>query len=229
MLVPEEIVTGEPVAFSVPDREAFDPVLTLPKFKFAGDSVNCPGVLSLPDNAMLSCGLEASEIIERFPVIEPATFGVKTTANVRLCPAPKFVGSNKLLAVNATLDKLTCEILTLVVPVLVRTSVKVCEVPGRRLPKLRLAGAGAIWPAVAIPEPDNPTLAVTVVEDAYLVAKLSLSESYLVVEDVYLRLRGRLNVCAEALTRTDPLSVPTDGGVKVTLSCALCPGARVSG
>ena len=40
VLVPEEIVTGEPVALSVPDRDAFDPVLTLPKFKFAGDSVN---------------------------------------------------------------------------------------------------------------------------------------------------------------------------------------------
>ena len=84
MLVPEEIVTGEPVALSVPDRDVFELVLTLPKFKFAGDSVNWPGALSLPDSAMFSCGLEASERIESFPVIEPATLGVKTTPNVTL-------------------------------------------------------------------------------------------------------------------------------------------------
>ncbi len=40
VVVPDEIVTGEPVALSVPDREAFDPVLTLPKFKAVGVSVN---------------------------------------------------------------------------------------------------------------------------------------------------------------------------------------------
>ena len=84
VLVPEEIVTDEPVADSVPDRDVFDPVLTLPKFKFVGDSVNWPGALSLPDRAMLSCGLEASERIESFPVTDPATLGVKTTPNVTL-------------------------------------------------------------------------------------------------------------------------------------------------
>jgi len=63
LLVPEEIVTGEPVALSVPDRDVFEPVLTLPKFKFAGDSVNWPGALSLPESAMFSCGFEASERI----------------------------------------------------------------------------------------------------------------------------------------------------------------------
>jgi len=151
---------------------------------------------------MFSCGLEASERIERFAVIEPETLGVKTTPNVRLCPAARFAGSDKPLAVNAALDKLACETVTLVVPVLVRTSVKVCEVPGRRLPKLRLAGKGAIWPAAEIPEPDNATVAV-------------------VVDEAVFHLRGRFEVCVEALTTTDPLSVPTAGGVKMTFSCAL--------
>ena len=36
---------------------------------------------------------------------------------------------------NIALDILACEIVTLVVPVLVRVSFKVCEVPGRRLPE----------------------------------------------------------------------------------------------
>jgi len=182
VVVPDEIVTGEPVALSVPDKEVFDPVLTLPKFKAEGATVNCPGAFSLPDSAMFNCGFEASERIERFPVIEPETLGVKTTPNVRLCPAPKLAGRDKPLAVNAALDTLACETVTLVVPVLVRTSVKVCEVPGRRFPKLRLPGEGVIWPAAEIPEPDSATVAVIVVEDAYL------------------HLRGRFQVCVPALT-----------------------------
>ena len=195
----------------MPDRDAFDPVLTLPKIKFAGDSVNWPGALSLPASAMFSCGLEASERIESFPVMDPATLGVKTTPNVTLLPAPKIDGRDKLLAVNIALDILACEIVTLVVPVLVRVSFKVCEVPGRRLPKVRLAGEAEIWPAAEIPGPDTATVAEVVVEAAYP------------------HLRWRLHVCVEALTRTEPLRAPTAGGVKVTFRSALCPGESVNG
>ena len=181
MLVPEEIVIDEPVALRVPDRVAFEPVLTLPKFKAVGASVNWPGVLPLPDSAMFSCGLEASERIERFPVIDPATLGVKTTPNVTLLPDPKVAGRDKVLAANIALDILACEMVTLVVPVLVRVSFKVCEVPGRRLPKCRLVGEAEIWPAAEIPEPDKATVAVVVVEEAYP------------------HLRWRFHVCVAAL------------------------------
>jgi hypothetical protein len=92
---------------------------------------------------------------------------------------------------------------TLVVPVLVRVSFKVCEVPGGRLPKVRLAGEAEIWPAAEIPEPDKATVAVVVVEEAYP------------------HLRWRFHVCVAALTRTEPLSVPTAGGVKVTFRSTL--------
>ena len=84
VVVPDEIVTGEPVALSVPDKEAFDPVPTLPKFKAVGVNISCPEAFSLPDSAMFNCGLEALERIESLPVLEPATLGVKTTPNVTL-------------------------------------------------------------------------------------------------------------------------------------------------
>ena len=213
VVVPDEMVIGEPVALSVADRDAFDPVLTLPKFNAVGVTVSCPGVVPLPDSGIFNCGLEASERIERFPEIEPETLGVKTTGNVRLCPAPRIAGSDKPLTVNAALDTPACETVRVVVPVLVRVSVKVCELPNRRLPKVRLAGEAAIWPVAEIPDPDNATVAVASV----------------VVEEAYFHLRGRFQVCVEALTRTEPLSVPTAGGVKVTFSCALCPGERVNG
>ena len=160
---------------------------------------------------MFSCGLEASEKIESFPVIDPAALGVKTTPNVTLLPAPKVAGRDKVLAVNIALDILACEIVILVVPVLVRVSFKVCEVPGGRLPKLKVVGEAEIWPAARIPEPDKATVAVVVVEEAYP------------------HLRRRFHVCVEALTRTEPLSLPTAGGVKVTFRSALCPGESVNG
>jgi hypothetical protein len=40
VLAPDEIVTGEPVALSVPDRDAFEPLLTLPKFKAVGTVIS---------------------------------------------------------------------------------------------------------------------------------------------------------------------------------------------
>ena len=144
VLVAEEIVTDEPVALSVPVRDVLDPVLTLPKLNPVGMSLNCPGVFPLPASAMLSCGLEALEKIARVPETEPETAGVKRTLNVRLCPAPRLVGSDKPLIVNAPLDMLACETVTLVVPVLLSVSVKVWEPPGGRFPKLRLAGEAAI-------------------------------------------------------------------------------------
>lgn len=131
VLVPVEIVTGEPVALSVPVRDVFDPVLTRPKFKVAGVSVNCPGVFPFPDGAMFNRGSEAFEKIARLPEIEPETLGVKTIPNVRLCPAAKLAGRDKPLAVNAALDNPACETVTRVAPVLVRVSVKVCELPRR--------------------------------------------------------------------------------------------------
>jgi hypothetical protein len=140
VLPPEEIVTGEPVALSVPDKEALDPVLTLPKFNAVGASVNCPDAVSLPERGMFSCGSAALDRIARLPETEPDAVGMKTTLKVRLCPAPIFAGNDNPLALNAALDMPACEIVTLLVPLLVRFSVKVWELPAGRLPKLRVAG-----------------------------------------------------------------------------------------
>ncbi len=49
-----------------------------------------------------------------------------------------------------------------------------------------------------------------------------------VVVEAYVRL-WCLQVCAEALTDTEPMSLPTAGGVNATFRRALCPGERVNG
>jgi hypothetical protein len=209
VLAPEEIVTGEPIALNVPVMDALDPGLTLPKFSALGASVNWPDAVSLPERAMFNCEFDALERIARVPVTGPEAAGVKTTLNVRLCPAPIFAGNDNPLALNAALDMPTCEIVTLLVPVLVRVSGKIWELPGGRLPKLRLADEAAIWPAAEIPEPVNATLVVVV--------------------EAYPHLRWWcLQGCPAALTDTEPLSVPTAAGLKVMSRRALCPGERVN-
>ena len=40
--------------------------------------------------------------------------------------------------------------------------------PGKRLPKVRIAGAGAIWPVADIPEPDKVAVALVVEDDVHL-------------------------------------------------------------
>jgi hypothetical protein len=211
VLPPEEIVTDEPVALSVPVKDAFDPVVTLSKFSAEGVAVNCPAGFSLPDKAMFSCGLEASERIARLPETEPEAVDVKTTLNVRLCPAPRLAGSDKPLTENAPLDMAACETMILAVPLLFRVSVKVREPPAGRFPKLRLPGEAAIRPAAAIPEPVKATLVMVVV-----------------VVEAYLHLRC-LHVCADPLTETEPMSLPTERGVNAMFRRALCPGERVNG
>ena len=158
----EETVTGDLVALRIPFKETLDPALTLPKFNVAGATVNCPSAVSLPDSAMCSCGLEAFEFTKRVPEVVPEMVGANTTLKVRLCPAFRLTGSTKPLNVNALLDTETCETVTLVFPRFVRVSINILDPPAVRLPKLRIAGEGAIIPspsARGIPEPDRATVA----------------------------------------------------------------------
>jgi len=48
------------------------------------------------------------------------------------------------------------------------------------------------------------------------------------VVEAYFHLR-RFQVCVEVLTDTEPVSLPTAGGVNATFRSALCPGERVNG
>jgi len=54
------------------------------KFKLVGLAVRDPGVAAVPDNAILSVGLEALLPIATLPFIVPALVGAKATLNVVL-------------------------------------------------------------------------------------------------------------------------------------------------
>jgi hypothetical protein len=208
VLAADDSVTDELLAVSVPLRDALDPSETLPKLSVAGVTVNCPTAAPAPDRAMPSCESDALERMVKVPEIEPEAVGENTTLNVRLCPTDRITGNDGPLNANAALDMLAPEIVAVALPVFVSVSVSVCEVPGRMVPKLRLGDDAAIWPMV--PAPESVPVATTIVLLAF-----HFFEPF------------ALGV--EALTATEPLSMPVAGGVKVTFTFTLCPGERVYG
>ena len=83
-----EIVRLEPplfVSVSVSDFEL--PTVTLPKLKLVGFADSVPGVTPVPESAMFSGELEASEIIARLPLTAPVAVGANFTEKLALCPA----------------------------------------------------------------------------------------------------------------------------------------------
>jgi hypothetical protein len=128
----------------VPFNAALEPSVTLPKFNAVGVSVSCPTVAPVPVSAVFNCASDALEKIASVPDTDPDAVGENTTLNVRLCPAARLAGNDRPPTVNAELETLVPEIVTLALPVFVTVSISVCELPGRILPKLTLVGDALI-------------------------------------------------------------------------------------
>lgn len=84
VMVDDEIVTAAPVAFRVPLSEELEPTATFPKLNVAGETAREPGAVPVPESAMLSGELDASETIDTVPLAAPALVGAKITVNVML-------------------------------------------------------------------------------------------------------------------------------------------------
>jgi hypothetical protein len=210
VIVPDEIVTDDPLALNIPFNDALVPVVILPKFSAVGDTVNCPAVAPVPDSPIFSCEFEAFDRIASVPEIVPDVLGENTTPNVRLCPPASVVGRVNPFTAKDPLDILAPDTVMLALPVLLSVSINVCELPGRMLPKLRLVDEAAIWPAAGMPAPESVAVAEVIV---------------LLVFHFF----EPFGLGMDAVADIKPLSVPVAGGVKVTLTYTLCPGARVYG
>lgn len=157
VLLAPEIVTDDPLAVSVPFKLALAPVTTLPKFSAAGVSCNCPAAAPVPESPIASCGFEALDAIDRVPELVPVAVGVKTTANVTLCPPARVIGRVSPLRANDPLVALAPDSVTFVLPVFFTVSIRVCEVPGVTLPNERVDGDAVIGPVLPPPpEPETP-------------------------------------------------------------------------
>src|SRR5690242_1990727 len=75
VLVADDTVTDDPLAVSVPLNAAFEPSITLPKFKAVGVSVSCPAVAPVPARATFNCASDAFERIVSVPEIDPEAVG----------------------------------------------------------------------------------------------------------------------------------------------------------
>jgi len=114
---------------------------------------------------------------------------------------------------NDPFDMLAPDTLTLALPVFVSVSIRVCEFPGRMLPKLRLVGDAASCPVATTPAPDSVALTAVLVVLVLLGCPLWYP----------------FDVLIDPLADTTPLSLPVAGGVKVRTNDAVCPGESVYG
>ncbi len=80
----DDTVTLAPVAVSVPLLAKLVPTVTLPKLRLVGARASCPGAIPVALKGMARFGLEASEVMDREPLMLPAAAGVKVTLKVKL-------------------------------------------------------------------------------------------------------------------------------------------------
>jgi len=92
-------VTFTPVALSDAGRLALVPTTTFPKAR-PGLNPNCPVAVPVPERGIFKVGLEALEVIARFPLTLVADCGVKMTLNVTLCPDVTVTGGLRPLTLN---------------------------------------------------------------------------------------------------------------------------------
>jgi hypothetical protein len=144
VLPADDKVTDDPLADNVPLRVALEPSVTWPKFNAVGARVSCPGVAPVPASAIFNCASDALEKIASDPETEPDAVGENITLKVRLCPPASVAGNDSPLTPNTEFERLAAEMVTLALPVFVSVSVRVCEFPGRMLPKLKLVGDAPI-------------------------------------------------------------------------------------
>lgn len=133
------------------------PTSTFPKLKLVtlGESRKVCAV-PLPDNAMVVGEFVALLVTVMLPVMLPATVGEKPAVSDALCPAARVNGTVIPLTVNPAPDTATCEIVTLLFPVLMReTDCELLVLPTRMLPKLKLLILGDSRKVCATPVPDR--------------------------------------------------------------------------
>lgn len=80
----EIVMLDPPVLFTVPDKFFLVPTCTLPKPRLVGLDATAPAERPVPLRAIVSVGLEASEVMAIAPVALPVDCGAKATVNVVL-------------------------------------------------------------------------------------------------------------------------------------------------
>lgn len=130
-----------PVLLIVTVFELLVPTSTLPKLKFAALGVSW-SVCPVPVSAIVVGEFVAVLTTDTLPKTVPAVTGEKITVKLALWPTAKVIGTAKPPAANSVPDTLTCEMLTLLLPVFVSTTD--CELlpPTSTLPRFKDVALG---------------------------------------------------------------------------------------
>jgi len=113
------------------------PTGTLPKLALAGTRESCGcSCTAAPDSAIIAGEFVALLTTETLPVTLPTAVGAKAIFNEAFCPAAKVRGSVSPLAVKPAPETLSCEMLTLELPVLLKVTVWLPLLPTFTFPKL---------------------------------------------------------------------------------------------
>lgn len=150
-------VTEAPLAVSLPVSGEFDPTVTLPKLRLAGETVNWPAAVPVPESAMLSGEFDAVETTERLPLAAVALVGVKVAVKVTLSLGVRLMGKFNPLIEKAAPVKFACEIVAVEPPVLVSVSDKFALLPTCTLGNASEVGFAESNPGVT-PVPESGML-----------------------------------------------------------------------
>ncbi len=151
------MVTVEPpVLVTFSDKDVLLPTVTLPKLRLVGLAPRSPGEMPIPDKGRVWVGLEALEVRVTEPLALPADEGANQTLKEALCPAVRVTGAVIPLRLKPVPLAATCEMVTLVPPVLVTVSDRDCLLPTVTLPKSWLDGLSVRTPGtVTAPVPES--------------------------------------------------------------------------
>jgi hypothetical protein len=85
LLTPNDVMlTGEPLAVTVPLSDAVEPTATLPKLRVVGETANWPRAAPVPDNVMFAGEFDAFDMTDNVPLAAPPLGGVNVAVKVTL-------------------------------------------------------------------------------------------------------------------------------------------------
>lgn len=180
----DDTVTDVPVADRLPARETLDPTVTFPKLSAAGETDRTPGLVPVPESAILSGEFAASETTTKVALAAPGAAGVKVAVKLTLCVGVKVMGKVSPEMENPAPEAFACEIVIADPPVFVNASHRLAVFPTCTLPKARLDGFAVSVPGGG-PEIETvyfavercPPLPCTVMLNAYVPAVAGVPES----------------------------------------------------
>jgi len=133
-----------------------EPTVTLPRLALVGVMAR-PACNPVPETGITV--LAPSELVTvMFPLTVSEVDGLNLTVSDVACPGVSVVGNVKPLVVTSFALTLSCEIVTLLLPLFVSVTVFEFDVPAFTLPKLTLVGLADIVTDAATPVPLRETV-----------------------------------------------------------------------